>query len=102
MSTLEQVAKWVRENKLRAIGTVWGSGVVVSAAYQWTRPIPTQLKVIHTRMYAQALTLVALGMAGAVDYYEHRKAHHDEMEAYQLKLKEIEQKVHAQGGGAPR
>lgn len=23
-------------------------------AYQWTRPIPTSLKIIHTRVYAQA------------------------------------------------
>jgi Hypoxia induced protein conserved region len=38
-------------------------------AYQWTRPIPTSLKLIHTRVYAQAITLAALGSVAAIELY---------------------------------
>lgn len=32
----------------------WATGLTASLAWQWTRPIPTQLKLIHSRVYAQA------------------------------------------------
>ena len=38
-------------------------------AYQWTRPIPTSLKLIHSRVYAQAITLGALGCVAAMELY---------------------------------
>ena len=53
-------------------GLFWATSVGGSLAYQLTRPIPTSLAIIHSRVYAQALTLAALGMAGLVDVYEHR------------------------------
>lgn len=43
-------------------------------AYQWSRPIPTSLKVIHSRVYAQAITLGALGGMAALETY-HRTLH---------------------------
>merc|ERR1711924_470176 len=50
------LAEWWREHKLTAIGSVWATGVAGSLAYNWSRPLPTQLKVIHSRVYAQAIT----------------------------------------------
>jgi hypothetical protein len=38
-------------------------------AYQWSRPIPTSLKIIHSRVYAQAITLGALGAVAAIEVY---------------------------------
>ncbi|KAK9817265.1 hypothetical protein WJX72_012029 [[Myrmecia] bisecta] len=72
MSKIEEARAWVKDHKIKAVGGFWLSSVVGAAAFQWSRPIPTQLKVIHTRVYAQALTLAALAMAGLVDVYEHR------------------------------
>lgn len=43
--------------------------VVRVQAYQWSRPIPTSLKVIHSRVYAQAITLGALGGMAALETY---------------------------------
>jgi hypothetical protein len=42
---------------------------VAQQIYQWSRPIPTSLKVIHSRVYAQAITLGALGAVAAVEMY---------------------------------
>lgn len=36
---------------LKGIG--WASIMGISMAYQWSRPIPLQLKIIHSRIYAQ-------------------------------------------------
>jgi hypothetical protein len=44
-----------------------------SQAYQWSRPIPTSLKVIHSRVYAQAITLGALGAVAAIEIYAQNK-----------------------------
>ena len=38
-------------------------------AFQWSRPIPTSLKIIHSRVYAQAITLAALGAVAGVEMY---------------------------------
>ena len=43
------------------------TGIAGSLAYNWSRPLPTQLKVIHSRVYAQAITLAALCSVGAVE-----------------------------------
>jgi len=34
-------------------GYFWATSVAGSFAYQWTKPIPTQMKIIHARVYAQ-------------------------------------------------
>lgn len=76
-STAASALSWVLDNKLKAIFYTWGSGVTGSLVskrvhgdraspgaacslllacaqvYQWTRPIPTSLKIIHSRVYAQ-------------------------------------------------
>ena len=46
---------------------MWATGVAGSLAYHWSRPLSTQLKVIHSRVYAQAITLGALCAVGAVE-----------------------------------
>ncbi|PRW60792.1 hypoxia induced conserved region containing [Chlorella sorokiniana] len=66
----EDFRQWILQNKLKAIFGFWATGLSVSLAYQWSRPIPTQLKLIHSRVYAQALTLAGLGIAGAVQWME--------------------------------
>ena len=66
-SGLGSVATWFRENKLRAVGAVWLGGVASGLAYNFSRPIPFQLKVIHSRVYAQAITLAALVGAAVVE-----------------------------------
>jgi hypothetical protein len=38
-------------------------------AFQWSKPIPTSLKIIHSRVYAQAITLAALGAVAGVEMY---------------------------------
>ena len=38
-------------------------------AFQWSRPIPISLKIIHSRVYAQAITLAALGAVAGVEMY---------------------------------
>jgi hypothetical protein len=44
----------VANNGIRlAAGILWASGLGASLAYQWSRPIPNSLKVIHSRVYAQ-------------------------------------------------
>ncbi|PSC75044.1 hypoxia induced conserved region containing [Micractinium conductrix] len=63
MSQTESLRAW-------AVFGFWAVGLGASLAFQWTRPIPTQLKIIHSRVYAQALTLAGLGMAGAVQWLE--------------------------------
>ena len=55
--------------QLKAVFYGWGTVVAGSLAYQWTRPIPTSLKIIHSRVYAQAATLGALAAVAAVETY---------------------------------
>lgn len=38
-------------------------------AYQWSRPTPISLKIIHSRVYAQAITLAALGAVAGMEMY---------------------------------
>lgn len=66
--------QWANQNKLKAVGYLWGGCVATTFAYQWTRPIPTQLKIIHTRMYAQGVTLAALGAVAASHFFDEGKA----------------------------
>ncbi|KAK9821774.1 hypothetical protein WJX81_008188 [Elliptochloris bilobata] len=85
--------KWLAENKLRAVGIFWATSVAGSLAYQYTKPIPTQMKIIHARVYAQAFTLAALGLAGLVDVYEHRHNTNQELSKYEQKLQDLETKL---------
>ena len=62
---LDDLRHWVLANKLKAVFGFWATGLSVSMAYQWTRPIPTQLKIIHSRMYAQARAAAASTGAAA-------------------------------------
>lgn len=84
-SYLDDAAHWVSRNKLKAIGGLWASSLFGSMAYQWTRPIPTSLKIIHSRVYAQAFTLGALGVAALADLYD--KHHTTQQEVAALKEK---------------
>jgi len=45
-------------------GTFWGLSVGGNLAYQWSRPIPTSLKIIHSRVYAQVSHIPDRGHAG--------------------------------------
>ena len=75
---LGSVATWIRDNKLRAVGAVWLGGVASGLAYNFSRPIPFQLKVIHSRVYAQAITLVALVGAAVVETTLLKKGDHQQ------------------------
>ncbi|KAG8079345.1 hypothetical protein GUJ93_ZPchr0007g5534 [Zizania palustris] len=71
--TLQSMRKWVVEHKLRAVGTLWLTGVASSIAYNWSRPgMKTSVKIIHARLHAQALTLAALAGSALVEYYDHQ------------------------------
>ncbi|KAJ8530873.1 hypothetical protein K7X08_023754 [Anisodus acutangulus] len=71
-NTLESIRKWVVEHKLRTVGCLWLSGIAGSIAYNWSQPnMKTSVKIIHARLHAQALTLVALAGAAVVEYYDH-------------------------------
>ncbi|KAL8545545.1 hypothetical protein ACS0TY_005624 [Phlomoides rotata] len=69
-SKLESGREWVVENKLRAVGSLWASGVIGSLAYNWSQPGKASVKIIHARLHAQALTLAALAGAAVVEYYD--------------------------------
>ena len=47
------VAAYVTANKRKSVGAFWATGIVGSMAYQWSRNIPFQLKLIHSRIWAQ-------------------------------------------------
>ncbi|KAL3690290.1 hypothetical protein R1sor_016599 [Riccia sorocarpa] len=70
---LAQMRHWFAEHKLRAVGSLWATSVIGSFAYNFSNPnMKTSVKVIHARLHAQALTLVALVGAGLVEYYDHK------------------------------
>ncbi|CAI5495181.1 unnamed protein product [Closterium sp. Naga37s-1] len=59
--------KWVVENKIKAVGSLWASAVGGSILYNFRKPgEKMSVKIIHARLHAQALTLAALLAAGAV------------------------------------
>ncbi|KAL6146550.1 PREDICTED: uncharacterized protein LOC101307509 [Fragaria vesca subsp. vesca] len=68
---IESLREWMVEHKLRAVGAVWLTGIVGSIAYQWSSPKKFQVKVIHSRLNAQAITLAALFGSAVVEYYDH-------------------------------
>uniref|UniRef100_A0A452XGY5 HIG1 domain-containing protein n=1 Tax=Aegilops tauschii subsp. strangulata TaxID=200361 RepID=A0A452XGY5_AEGTS len=49
--TLQAMRGWVVDHKLRAVGTLWLTGIAGSIAYNWSRPgMKTSVKLIHARM----------------------------------------------------
>lgn len=71
-SGLSAVREWLVEHKLRAVGTIWATGIVGSIAYNFRKPGEKfSVKIIHARLHAQALTLAALVAAAGVEYWEH-------------------------------
>eukprot|EP00887_Chlorella_sp_A99_P003125 scaffold9.g3125.t1 len=66
---------WALSNRLSAIGYTWLGGVGTFLAYEWTRPTPMSLKLIHTRVYAQGITLAALCGLGALEVWAQSKGH---------------------------
>lgn len=82
--TIVDTRHWITEHKLKAIGGLWATGVVGSLGFQWSRPIPTQLKIIHSRVYAQAITLGAIGVAAVADLYD-RNVQEDDPETKRQK-----------------
>ncbi|XP_076926947.1 uncharacterized protein LOC143590316 [Bidens hawaiensis] len=40
--------QWVVEHKLRAVGSLWLSGIAGSIAYNWSKPgMKTSVRIIH-------------------------------------------------------
>ncbi|WZN59805.1 HIG1 domain-containing protein [Chloropicon roscoffensis] len=71
---------WVSQNKLTTIGSVWLGLMATNLAYQFTRPVPLQLKLIHSRVYSQFVTVAAvgcIGLAEALDPSMKRKKEQD-------------------------
>ncbi|CAI9304534.1 unnamed protein product [Lactuca saligna] len=72
-SKIQSMREWVVEHKLRAVGSLWLSGIAGSIAYNWSQPgMKTSVRIIHARLHAQALTLAALAGAAVVEYYDHK------------------------------
>ncbi|KAL5204988.1 hypothetical protein ABZP36_009859 [Zizania latifolia] len=61
------VQSWVEEHKLTSIGALWATAVGASVAYG--RRKPPQMRLIHARLHAQALTLAVLGGAALAHHY---------------------------------
>ncbi|GLT38006.1 hypothetical protein SLA2020_122820 [Shorea laevis] len=73
---VESAKEWVVEHKLRTVGCFWLGSVTGLMAYNWSRPMKTSVKIIHARVYAQALTLAALAGAAVAEYYDHKSGPH--------------------------
>lgn len=97
--TIADTRHWIAEHKLKAIGSLWATGVVGSLAFQWTRPIPTSLKIIHSRVYAQAITLGAIGVAGVASFYDATGQKEDDPETQRQRALASSQLEKAQKSG---
>lgn len=70
-AAMESVMEWCREHKLRAIGGVWVTGMGASMAYNMTQKhLGPMTKLVHSRVYAQALTLGCLVVSAGAEYYD--------------------------------
>jgi hypothetical protein len=45
---LTSTGDYVREHRLQCVGSLWAAGIASTFAFQFSRPIPFQLKVIHS------------------------------------------------------
>ena len=63
------VGEFARENKLRALGAFWALGIASALAmeHRARRASAMSVKLIHSRLYAQAATLAALGAAASLE-----------------------------------
>jgi len=77
-STMDRLRRYVAREKLKSVGVrqgvnklwtkilssslinilslmqiVWAGGLGITLAYQWSKPIPLQMKIIHSRVTAQ-------------------------------------------------
>ncbi|EFJ30814.1 hypothetical protein SELMODRAFT_409480 [Selaginella moellendorffii] len=73
-STVSRVSSWVRENKLKTIGTFWGTTLGSSILWNLSKPHEKlSLKLLHARVHAQGVTLMALAGAGFLEYLDRRE-----------------------------
>jgi len=75
-STAQQIKSWISRNKMKTVFAGWATCLGGSVAYQWSRPIPMSLKIIHSRVYAQAFTLAALSGAALASWVEQGQHEH--------------------------
>jgi hypothetical protein len=80
---------WFQRNKLYAVGSIWGSAMAIAFMNQnfqkSTTNSRTSVKVIHSRLYAQAITLTALIAASAVEYYDRSQRSSKAIDPYEYK-----------------
>ena len=70
-------------------GTFWATSVAGVLAYEWSKPIPASLKVIHARVIAQGACLAGLAALAAVEAYEARA----KLDTVQARLESVEKRV---------
>ena len=86
----ETVKSWFQQNKLYAVGGLWGSAMISTFLYQHVfqaSTARTSVKVIHSRLYSQAITLSALLAASGVEYYDrtHGERKVEEVDPFEYK-----------------
>ena len=71
-AAVDDVAQALRANKLRAIGAFWlvGLGAAFAMQTRGSTRRAVSVKLIHSRIYAQAATLSALGFAAGTEMWE--------------------------------
>ncbi len=86
-AAMESVMEWCREHKLRAIGGVWVTGMGTSMAYNMTQKhLGPMTKLVHSRVYAQALTLGCLVVSAGAEYYDSKHGNRtEEVDPYTYK-----------------
>ncbi|QDZ19108.1 HIG1 domain-containing protein [Chloropicon primus] len=62
--------RWVSHHKLQTVGSLWVGLMVANFAFQCTRPVPLQLKLIHSRVYSQFVTVGAVACIGIAEALE--------------------------------
>ena len=70
------IGDYARENKLRVLGAFWALGIASALAmeHRARRASAMSVKLIHSRLYAQAATLAALGSAATLEMDGGREA----------------------------
>ena len=64
---------WFQQNKLALVGGLWATAMTTTFLFQHAfqnSSARTSVKVIHSRLYSQAITLTALIAASGVEYYD--------------------------------
>ena len=71
--TFDEAKKWIQMNRLTAVGGLWASLMSTTLLYQnfvQKSKKSTSVKVIHSRLYSQAITLGCLLASSGVEYYD--------------------------------